>query len=446
MLLTGGAMLGFHPSLFASLSILMNASNWEGWRGPGGRGVSDETGFAEEWSAEKKAEKNIAWKTPIRGRGLSSPIVWGKRVFITTAVEGEKVPGAKPPKHQLGGEDFVHPDSTGGDRSHELFVLGIDLESGKVLWESRVHEGTVHDDRHRRASYASPTSVADGERVFSFFGQEGVACHDFDGKLLWKADVGKYGTIGLGVGSSPVLFDDVLVIQRDGSAPKESFLVALTARTGKEAWRVERDVSVSWSTPILFRGAGRPEVVTCAMERTLAYDPRTGKELWRARGVEANAIHTPLAGEDFIVLSAGYPTKRVLALKAGEIKEGEDRLLWEYGRGAAYVISPILYRGHVYLPSDGGSLTCFEARTGKIVYEGKRLPSPNRCTASPVAFDGKILITGEDGVTFVIAAGPEHRVLATNPIGEPVHASLALSQGRILIRGERHLFCVRKAG
>ncbi len=213
----GGAMLAIGPSLVVSLAILVSGSNWEGWRGPGGRGESDETGFAEEWSAEKDAEKNIAWKTPIRGRGLSSPVVWGKRVFLTTAVEGDRVPGAKPPKHKLAGEDFVHPDSTGGDRSHELLVLGIDLESGKVLWESKV-------------------------------------------------------------------------------------------------------------------------------------------------------------------------------------------------------------------------------------YEGKRLTSPNRCTASPVAFNGKILITGEDGVTFVIAAGAEHRVLATNPIGEPVHASLALSQGRILIRGERHLFCVKRAG
>ncbi len=172
-------MLAIGPSLIVSLPILITASNWEGWRGPGGRGESDETGFAEEWSAEKDAEKdaekNIAWKTPIRGRGLSSPVVWGKRVFLTTAVEGDRVPGAKPPKHKLAGEDFVHPDSTGGDRSHELLVLGIDLENGKVLWESKVHEGTVYDDRHRRASYASPTSVTDGERVFSFFGQEGAA-------------------------------------------------------------------------------------------------------------------------------------------------------------------------------------------------------------------------------------------------------------------------------
>ena len=431
------------PSTLALMvPFLIAGSNWEGWRGAGGRGVADESALPEEWDATK----NVSWKTEIPGRGLSSPIVWGKRVFLTTAVEGEKIAGAKAAKHTLNGEDFVHPQSVGADRSHTLFVLGLDLETGKLLWNEKVYEGRVYDDRHRGSSYASSTSVTDGERVYSFFGTEGVYCHDFDGKLLWKGDVGKYGTLGMGTGSSPVLHNGALLIQRDGSGEKEARLLALDARTGKELWRVERDVHPSWSTPVVFRSAGRWEAVTCTTQWTLAYDPASGKELWRGKGLESNAIHTPLVGEDLVVVSSGYPTKRVLAFRAGQIEGDQERLLWEYGKGTAYVVSPILLGAHVYLPSDGGTLTCLEAKTGKLIYEGKRLPAPTRCTASPVAFGERILITADDGITFVIQAGAEHKVLASNPIGEPVSASLALSQGRILIRAERNLFCIKKAG
>jgi outer membrane protein assembly factor BamB len=354
-------------------------------------------------------------------------------VFLTTDIEGAKVEGNAPPKHMMNGEVFRHPDSLGADVKHTLALLCLDRKSGKVLWQRAAYEGTVFDERHKAGSYASPTPVTDGKRVFAYFGAEGLYAYDFEGKLLWKFQPGKLMTVGMGPGTSPILAGGNVIVQFDSSDNK-SALLALRASDGELVWRTPRDLNVTWSTPIVIGG----ELITTANDAVVAYDPKTGKELWRGPGVKGNAIPSTVTGNGIAVVSAGYPDKYAYAFRAGT----GGKPIWEYAKGTAYVPSPIFYGDHVYLVTDRGLLTCIEAATGKVIYEGKRPPAAAMYAGSPVAYDGKIFLTSEDGDTYVIRAGEEFAVLGTNSVGEQVLASPAISNGMIFIRGKEHLFAI----
>ena len=416
--------------------------NWSQWRGPDGNGVSPETNVPEVWNSDK----NIKWKTPIPGRGHSSPIVWENRIFLTTDIEGEIVPGAKAVEHKDDGKPYKHPDSIGADHKHTMKVLCLERATGKMLWGRTAYEGTVYDDRHRKGSYASPTPTTDGVNVFAYFGTEGLYCYDFNGKPIWKVLPGKIATFGMGTGSSPVLFENTVILQCDEDSGEKSFIVAIDKKTGKEVWKTPRKVQASWSTPLIVRGPQRTEMITSGNELIISYDPKTGKELWRTKGHASNAIATPLGGNGMVFVYAGFPVKKTIAIALGGSGDisGTSNIVWQYDKGTAYVPSSILYGEYLYLLSDRGIITCLEAKTGKIVYEGGRIPIPATFTASPVAFDGKILLTSEDGDTFVIKAGPKHEVIATNSIAEPVYASPAISDGMIFIRGESNLYCISR--
>ena len=416
------------------------AENWPQWRGPGGQGISRETKLPAAWTPEK----NIAWKVEVPGRGHSAPVVWNDRVFITTAIEGEPVPGAKAVEHIDSGKPFLHPDSVGADRRHTYKVLSYDGRTGALLWEQTAWQGVPFDNRHRKSSFASPSIATDGERVFAYFGSEGVFAYDMAGRAAWKASVGKVKTLGLGAASSPVLHGSLVILQCDDDEGKDSAIVALDAKTGRERWRTKRPVQVSWSTPALVAFEGRTELVTNGSEWIIAYDPATGKELWRSKGVESNAIHTPVVGRGVVVVSAGFPAKKTIAIKPGGSGDvtGTARILWTYEKGTAYVVSPILYDGQLYLVNDRWVITALDAGTGDVKYEGGRVPVPASFMGSPIAADGKILMTSEDGDTFVIKAGPKHEVITTNSVGEPVYTTPAISNGRIYIRGEKHLFAI----
>jgi outer membrane protein assembly factor BamB len=439
--------------LFARLAIVFSAtfvttlfiassgaagSNWPQWRGPSGQGTSEEKNLPTTWSASK----NIKWKTPIEGRGHSSPIVWGKKVFLTTAVEGPIVPGAKAVKHMDGDKEYVHPDSIGANHKHAFKVICLNRETGEILWQQTAFEGTPYDDRHRKSSYASATPATDGKLVYAFFGSEGLYAYDLNGKFVWKADMGKLGTVGMGNGTSPILYDDLVIVQRDDENVEGSFIVAVNKKTGKEVWRTPRKVQASWCTPLLVRTAKRAELITSGSEAVIAYDPATGKELWRHKGVESNAVPSPVANNEMVFISAGFPAKVAMAIKLGDAGDLVDKVVWKYEKGTAYVPSPILYGDYLYLTTDRGILTCLDARTGEVKYEGGRVPVPATFTASPIAFDGKILMTSEDGDTFVIKAGPKHEILGTNTVSEPVYASPAIADGNIFIRGEKTLYCI----
>jgi len=420
-------------------------SNWPQWRGPEGSGVSAERNLPVEWGEAK----NVRWKTPLPGKGHSSPVVWGKRVFVTTAIEGAVVPGAKAATHVMGGQEWKHPDSLGADRKHTFKVIALDRDTGKVIWEQTAWEGTPYDDRHRKSSYAAATPATDGRMVYAYFGSEGLYAYDMSGKLAWKFMPGKLGTVGMGNGTSPVLYQNIVIVQADEEEGKNSFIVGLDKKTGKELWRTPRKVQVSWATPLLVNTGKRVELIASGTESVISYDPLTGKEHWRSKGVESNAIPSPVAtaGRDMVVVSAGYPAKVAYAIRlgaSGELKDSD--IAWRYAKGTAYVPSPILYGDYLYLLTDKGVMTCLDARTGEVKYEGGRVPVPATFTASPVAFDGKILLTSEDGDTFVVKAGPKHEVLRTNSVGEPVYASPAVADGKIFIRGEKHLYAIGAAG
>jgi outer membrane protein assembly factor BamB len=420
-------------------AVALQAGNWPGWRGVNGTGVSTESSFPVTWN-----QSNVRWKTPIPGRGHSSPIVWGDRIFLTSSIEGDIVPGRdKKPVHKLGTEDFIHPDMVSHDRKQTMKVMGLDAKTGKMLWEQVAYDGPVMDGRHRKSSFASATPVTDGRTVFVFFGTEGLYAYGFDGTLKWKQDLGEIRTLGLGYATSPVLHGNVVIVQCDEDNGEKSFIAAFDKATGKEVWRQARKVQSSWATPVIVGGS----LIAGGSEFTIAYDPATGKELWRTKGVESNAIPSPVHGNGMVYMTAGYPAKSVLALKtacgsAGLQACGAD-VAWTYARGTAYVTSPILVGDLLYLSTDRGILTALDAKTGEVRYEGGRVPVPATFTASMVAFGDKILQSSEDGDVFVIQAGAEHKVIATNKLGEPIFASPALSNGVIYIRGEKHLYAIR---
>ena len=409
--------------------------NWPQWRGPGSQGVSNETKLPTEWGAEK----NIAWRVDLPP-GHSSPVLWGNRIFVTSSIEGEVVPGAAMVPHTVDGKPWIHPDSVSADRKQTLKVLALDATTGKVVWDRTAYEGTVYDARHRRSSFAGPTAATDGTLVYAYFGPEGLYAYDFSGKLAWKAVV-RFKTLGLGTGTSPVLFENLVIIQRDEDEGVQSVIAGYDKRTGREVWTTKRPVQISWSTPVLVQAGGRTELVTNGNEFVIGYDPATGKELWRSTGVESNAVHTPLVGKGLVIVTAGYPAKKVIAIRPGELP-ADKRVAWEYAKGTGYVLSNILYGDYLYLFTDSGVVTCLDAATGAVRYEGGRPPVPSRFMGSPVAFAGFIALTSEDGDTFMLKAGPSYEVLRTNSIGEPVYSSLALANGRIYIRGEKHLFSV----
>lgn len=429
-------LLGHGGGLLATTTT----SSWPQWRGAGGLGISAETNVLLEWNAQQ----GVRWRTPIPGQGHSSPVVINGRVFLTTDLSGEIVPGAKAVTHYMNGEVFKHPDSMGADRKHEFRVLCLDADSGKTLWSKVAYAGTVFDDRHRKSSYAAPTIAAVADRVFAFFGSEGLYCYSAQGALLWSNRLEGIPQLGLGTGTSPVLSERAVILQCDQDEATNSFIVAFDKKSGKQLWRTARQVSVSWATPIIVNQDGREQVITSGMETIISYDAATGAELWRHEGLENNAVPSPVASRETVYLVAGYPKKRTLAIGLtgrGDLT-GSTNLLWKYERGSGYVPSPLLLGNDFYLMSDGGALTCLDARTGTVRYDTERLPAPARFTASPVAVAGHLLLTSEEGDTFVIKAGPKHEFVRKNSVGENVFASLALADGRIFIRGETNLICI----
>jgi len=424
----------------AALLLLAGANDWPGWRGPSGNGISTLKDIPISWAADR----NIAWKTEVAGRGHSSPVVWGDRVFLTTDIEGEPV-AAEAPKHRIRGGAFRHPDSTGINKKHTLKVLCFDAANGKQLWERTAYEGQVYDEIHKFNTYASPTPVVDGKFVYAYFEAQGLYKYDFAGNLVWKISLGKIDTLGLGTGVSPVLFEDKLLLLADQDDGDNSFLVAISTADGKIAWKTPRKARQTWTTPVIVESGGQLELIVMGTENVIAYDPRSGKEMWRTEGIVGNSVHTPVFGHGMVYLTTGYPLKKTLAIRLAPDTAETNRVAWKYEKGTSYVPSPILYGDYLYLMTDAGLLTCLDALTGEPKYESKRFPAPAHFTSPPVAFDGKLLITSEDGDTYVVKAGPVHEVLGTNSLGEPVFASLALAGDSIYVRSGKSLYRIRKA-
>ena len=421
---------------------LLAADQWEQWRGPGAAGVSMNDHLPDRWSATE----NVAWKSEVPGRGFSSPVVRDGRIFLTTSMEGPAVPGLKGASHIYLNEVFVHPDSVGADRNYQLFVLCYRASDGRLLWQRLAYDGPVFEQRHKSNSYATPTPLVDADRMYAYFGSEGLYAYDFQSNLQWKFSVGKLAALGIGVAGSPAMDRERIFVQCDLEERQQSFVAAIDKRTGKEVWRTPRDanlhgeVTAGWSTPLV---AGN-ELVLAGSKSIVGYDPSTGKELWHStKGVLGIPCASPVAGHGMVFAQAGVPDKQVVAVPLGETGDVAPR--WTYSKGAGYVPSPILYGDHLYIMNDAGLMSALDARSGAPVYEGKRPPQPGDYLASPVAFGGSIFITNTDGDTTVIRAGPGHEVVRTNSLGEPVFASFALVGESIFIRAEHHLYRITAA-
>jgi outer membrane protein assembly factor BamB len=342
------------------------------------------------------------------------------------------------------GEPFRHPDSIGMNHKHILKVMSFDTKSGKQLWERTAYNGTVADEIHKFNTYASATPVTDGKFVYAYFESQGLYKYDFDGNQIWKMSFGPIMSEGVGSGVSPVLFEDKIIILADQDEGENSFLAAVSTRDGKIAWKVARKAQVSWTVPVVVDVDHQPQLIVSGTENLIAYDPRTGKEIWKTEGVGGNSVHTPVYGHGMVFVSTGYPSKNVMAVRLHPAA-GEERIAWTYKKGTGYIPNTILYGDYLYFMTDAGLLTCVEAVTGKVEYESKRFPTPSHFAGAPVAFDGKVLITSQDGDTYVLKAGPVYEILGTNSLGEGVIASLGIAGDSIYIRSEKNLYRIRQA-
>jgi len=430
----------------AAPAIAAESNDWPGFRGADGSGIA-RSGPGP--ATDLDLDRHLLWKAKIEGRGHSSPVVSNGKVFLTTAIVGDVIPGAGPPEHSFGGRPFKHPQAVDGNRHHTMKAIALDADHGDLLWSHTAHAGRVYDDRHSASSYASPTPVTDGERVYAYFGSEGVYAYTVDGEPVWERDIGDIKTVGLGVGTSPVLHDGLLIILADEDSGDDSFIVALDAATGEEVWKNDRPVQASWATPVLVEHEGQKQLLTSGYEFVIAYDPADGSELWRATGLQNNAIHIPMTADDLAVFTSGYPGKIAFAIRLasrGDLTGSRQARAWIYRKGTGYVPSNLLYDGLLYLTNDGGVITCLDARTGEVVYEGGRLPIRGRYSASMVGGGGRILMVNTDGDAALFRAGREHQVLGSFSLGESVWATPAIVGDRLYIRGREHLFALGPAG
>jgi outer membrane protein assembly factor BamB len=430
-------------SAVAALLLFVSASDWPAYRGAGSAGVGH--GPAPlTWNGDPAggALRNIKWRTAIPGLGHSSPVVVGNRLFVTAAISKG---GKAPLKLGLYGSG----NSADDDAEQEWVLYCLDKRTGKLLWRQVAFQGKPKARRHTKATHANPTVATDGKRVIALFGSEGLYSYSLEGKLQWKKELGTLDmapsddrSLSWGYASSPALFADTVVIQSDSK--KESFLAAFAARDGQELWRVPRaSVSVcSWATPGVFRTGTRTQVVANGYPYIAGYDFDTGKELWRLRSEGDIPVPTPFMAHDLIYVANAHGGKSPLyAIRpdsAGDITPGagmrtSSGLAWSEERNGSYLQTPVVYGDVVYACTSVGIFKAYEAKTGRKLYE-QRLGTGGSFTSSPIAADGKIYVSNEDGRTIVIKAGPQFEILSTNDIGEPILATPAVSDRMLYIR------------
>jgi outer membrane protein assembly factor BamB len=427
-----------------SLSVAA-ANDWPQFRGPDARGVSDRQDLPIEWSVERG--ENVLWTVPVPGLAHSSPVVWGDRVYLTTAIaeEGDVAFGT-------GDVDVVGAESTEDLVPHRWEVLALDKRTGAFAWRKTAHRGVPRIRRHVKASHASATPVVDGNRLVALLGSEGLFCFDLDGELIWRTDVGVLDvgywqeSFQWGAASSPLLYENLVIVQNDRQ--NDSLLLAYDLETGKEVWRAPREEKPAWSTPALFRSDGGDVIVTNGANWIRGNDAKTGEERWRLNHGDLQVITpTPLVTGDRVIVTGGNPNggQPTYAIDPAGRGDAEQRVLWRVDRSSPYTPTPVAYEGVLYIVADNGILSAYDVATGERIYR-TRLEVGAGFSASPVVSDGRIYFPSEDGEVFVVRASREYELLSRNDMGEPLMASPAISGGILFLRGRNHLFAVsRKA-
>jgi outer membrane protein assembly factor BamB len=443
----------FNPrnaALFASLFLFGNAfavstENWPQFRGTDSSGVSPQPAPVT-WNVE--SGENIRWQTSIPGLGHACPIVWRDHIYVATAVK----PGARPDlKVGLYGDI----DSYTEKESHQWRLLCLNKASGKILWDKLAVESVPRSQRHTKASHCNSTPATDGGRVVAFFGSEGLFCFDMDGKKLWQKDLGRLDSgwyvmtnTEWGFGSSPVLHDGKVIVQCD--VISEQFLAALDAKDGHELWRVARQEVPTWCTPLVAISKGRTQVIVNGWKQIGGYDFTTGQELWRLKEGGDIPVSSPVLSSDCVILTSGhgrYRPMRAVRLDATgditppQIEATNQAIAWSHPRKGNYLATPIVVGGLLWGDLDG-VVTCFDTRTGQIHYSERIGGGNEGFTASPVAANGKLYFTGEQGDVFVVPATNQFSVLATNKLGGLCLSTPAISEGTLFFRTVEKLVAV----
>ena len=432
-------------------SAKSSKGSWPSFRGPVASGVSEGQNLPDHWNA--KTGENILWRTSIPGLAHSSPVVWGDRVFVTSAVSSDPNATFRPGLYGDG-------DASKDHSKHRWMIYSIDKKNGKIVWEQVAYQGEPIEKRHIKATYANSTPATDGRIVVAWFGSQGVYAYDFNGKFLWKVDVGRVDmgaydipTYEWGPASSPIIWGNLVIVQCDTQT--DSFLLALDAATGKTVWKTDRQEIPSWGTPTIANTSAGPQLVTNASNFIRAYDPKTGKELWRLGGSSKITAPTPIFSEDlFVVVSGRAPERPIFVVRPnarGDISlakgtASSESIVWSMTGRGSYMPTPIAYQGSLYVLANNGLFDAYNLKTGKEVYR-QRLPLVGSgFSASPVAADGKIYLSNEDGEILVIGAGEKFNHIATNSMGELLMATPALSEGVMYVRSASSLFAVGRKG
>jgi outer membrane protein assembly factor BamB len=421
--------------------------SWPSFRGPQASGIAEQQNLPDRWNG--KTGENILWRTPIPGLAHSSPVIWGHRIFITSAVSSDPKATFRPGLYGDG--------DASQDRSHHRWMIyALDKRTGKVLWTRIAHQGVPVDKRHIKSTYANSTPATDGRIVVAWFGSQGVHAYDVNGHFLWKVDLGRldFGAYDIptyewGSASSPIIWNGLVILQCDTQS--DSFILALDAGTGKTVWKTERDEIPSWGTPTVAITSAGPELVANASNYIRGYDPRTGKELWRVGRSSKITAPTPVFSDDmFVVVSGRAPERPIFAVRAGargdltlpDGKANSEAIAWSRTGRGSYMPTPLIYNGILYVLANNGLLDAYNLRTGEEVYR-QRLPVVGSgFSASPVASDGKLYLSNEDGEMLVIAAGQKFTLVATNSMGELLMATPALSDGVMYVRSAASLFAI----
>jgi outer membrane protein assembly factor BamB len=410
---------------------------WPQWRGPLGTGAAPHGDPPLVWNEADGT--NIRWKTAIPGRGHSTPVVWGDRVFLTSAISyGDPLPAR--PSTAPGNHDNLPVT-----HRHKFAAFAVNRSTGKILWQKILSEALPQEQGHYTASLASNSPVTDGEHLFAFFGSFGLYCLDLDGQLVWKVNFGPMQSLhGHGEGSSPALYQDTLIVNWDHEG--KSFIVALDKRTGKERWKVERNEITSWASPVIIEHAGKPQVIVSGTSRVRGYDLVSGRVVWECGGLSSNIVASPVSADGMVFAGSSYDKRALLAIRldgaAGDIT-GSQQIAWRRTRGTPYVPSPLLYEGGLYfLTHYQGILSRVDAPTGEDRPGAFRLDGIKNVYSSPVAAAGRIYVTDLEGTTIVIKSGVAPRILALNQLSEPISASAAIAGRQLFLRGEKHLYCL----
>ena len=418
------------------------AQNWPQWRGPLMTGEAPAGNPPVAWSETE----NIAWKTAIPGAGHATPVVWGHRVFVLTAVPDEAAVVKPADSTQAQGRrSWMRAKKA--DRLYHFTVLCIDLLSGRTLWNTVVHSQLPHEGTHGDGSWASPSPVTDGEHVYAFFGSFGLFCLDFDGNVVWQRDLGDMKIRAtFGEGSSPALFGDRLIIQWDHEG--DSFIVALDKNSGDELWRRPRDERTAWSTPVVTEVDGRPQVLVNATGAMRGYDLETGAVVWEATGMTVNVIPVPLVHKNIAVFMSGFRGQAMTAVRLSGARgqlDGTDHIAWTFNQDTPYTPSGLLYQNRLYFyKQNRGSMTCVNAGDGSVLWGPVKLEGQKTVYASPVAASNRIYTVGREGVAHVLTGGDVFKILSTNSLDDGFDASPVIVGDRLLLRGRKSLYCIAR--